>query len=84
MLRPSDIEIWQVLDGRDDRNAKKVADWLSSDEGLVWIEHNTDRIMKYCEDTECYVDVPSEEMLEKIHRHIEMTKRKRRLRRHSG
>lgn len=81
MLRPSDIEIWQVLDGRDDRNAKKVADWLSSDEGLVWIENNTDRIMKYCEDTECYVDVPSEEMLEKIHRHIEMTKRKRRLRR---
>ena len=66
MLRPSDIEIWQVLDGRDDRNAKKVASWLSSEEGLAWIESNTDRIMKYCEDTADFVDVPSEEMLEKI------------------
>ena len=80
MLRPSDIEIWQVLDGRDDRNAKKVASWLSSEEGLAWIESNTDRIMKYCEDTADFVDVPSEEMLEKIHRHIELIKRKRRFR----
>lgn len=80
MLRPTDKEILQVLDGKDVRNAKKVALWLSSEEGMAWIVDNTDRIMKSCEDPGEDVEVPSGMMLENIHRHIDMMKRKRRRR----
>lgn len=81
MLRPSETEIWQVLRDQDDKASKKVAVWLSSDEGLNWIEENTDKIMKICEDSHDTVEIPSDEMLEMIHRHIEKLKRRRRMQR---
>ncbi len=81
MLRPSDIEIFQVLEGKDDKAAKKVAAWLSTEEGLNWIVENSDRIMKSCEDLYEDVDIPSEEMLVEIHRRINQLVRKRRAKR---
>ena len=81
MLRPSDIEIFQVLEGKDDKAARKVAAWLSSEEGLSWIVENSDRIMKCCEDIHEDADIPSEEMLVGIHRRISQIIRKRKIKR---
>lgn len=81
MIRPSENEIWQVLEGKDVKASKKVAVWLSTDEGLNWIIENTERIMKYCEDAQEDMDIPSEQILEAIHRHINEMKRRRKMRR---
>ena len=81
MLRPSENDIWQVLDGKDSRAAEKVAVWLSSEEGMNWISDNSDEIFRKLTESESEVDVPTEEMLENIHRQIRMLIRKRKLRR---
>ena len=81
MLRPSENDIWQVLDGKDSRTAEKVAVWLSSEEGMNWISDNSDEIFRKLTESESEVDVPTEEMLENIHRQIRMLIRKRKLRR---
>ena len=81
MLRPSETELWDVLDGQNPEAAEKVSIWLSSDEGLKWIAENTDRIIRHCEDIQHVLDVPTELMLENIHKQIGILKRKRRLRR---
>jgi transmembrane sensor len=81
MLRPSENDIWQVLDGKDSRAAEKVAVWLSSEEGLNWISDNSDEIFRKLTESESEVDVSTEEMLENIHRQIRMLIRKRKLRR---
>lgn len=81
MLRPSENDIWQVLDGKDSRTAEKVAVWLSSEEGMNWISDNSDEIFRKLAESESEVDVPTEEMLENIHRQIRMLIRKRKLRR---
>lgn len=81
MLRPSENDIWQVLDGKDSRTAEKLAVWLSSEEGMNWISDNSDEIFRKLTESESEVDVPTEEMLENIHRQIRMLIRKRKLRR---
>lgn len=81
MLRPSENDIWQVLDGKDSRAAEKVAVWLSSEEGMNWISDNSDEIFRKLTESESEVYVPTEEMLENIHRQIRMLIRKRKLRR---
>ena len=81
MLRPSENDLWQVLDGKDSRAAEKVAVWLSSEEGLKWISDNSDEIFRKLTESESEVDVTTEEMLENIHRQIRMLTRKRKLRR---
>ena len=77
MLRPSETELWDVLDGQNPEAAEKVSIWLSSDEGLKWIAENMDRIIRHCEDIQHVLDVPTELMLENIHKQINLLKRKR-------
>lgn len=81
MLRPTETELWNVLEGRNTEAAESVAAWLSSEEGLEWIADNSERIMRYCEDIQDDVEIPSVMMLENIHRQIKSLIRKRKLRR---
>ena len=80
MLRPSEYDIWRVLEGKDTQNAEKVARWLSSEDGVKWISENTWEIMRRCECEGNEIEIPTEEMLENIHMQIRMIMRRRRRR----
>lgn len=80
MLRPSEHDIWHVLDGKDAKAAENVAIWLSSEEGINWVAENSGEIMRRCEEVNNEIVIPTEQMLENIHRQIRMLiiRRKRR------
>lgn len=81
MVKPSEHDIWLVLDGKASRSAEDVARWLSTAEGQKWILENTDKIIRHCEEVGSDAEVPTEEMLANIHKAIHKLIRRRRNRR---
>lgn len=76
-MKPSEKDIWLVLEEKDYTAAESVAKWLTTAEGQRWISDNSDRILRNCEDCQWDYIIPSEEMLAKIHEAI----RRRKIRR---
>lgn len=82
MLKPTENEIWRVLN--DDAPydvSQRVAEWFSSEEGGLWLSVNSSKIFRLVEEGVLKVDedVPSDTMLDYIH--AEIARRVRKLRR---
>ena len=82
MLKPTENEIWRVLN--DDAPydvSQRVAEWFSSEEGGLWLSVNSSKIFRLVEEGVLKVDedVPSDTMLDYIH--AEIDRRVRKLRR---
>lgn len=81
MLKPTENEIWRVLN--DDAPydvSQRVAEWFSSEEGGLWLSVNSSKIFRLVEEGVLKVDedVPSDTMLDYIHAEIDRRVRKRR------
>ncbi len=78
MTRPSDEKIWSVLNGDASADiSAEVAEWLSGEEGLRWIEEHTPQIYAGSENTAPAYDIPSERMLKEIHARIDRSSKKK-------
>lgn len=83
MVRPDEKQIWSFLEGiAPEEVAEEVVEWLSSEEGRVWLSVNSSRMFTRIEkENECGGrDIPSGAMLDRIHAGIR--RRRRRARRH--
>ena len=81
MIKPSETDIWLVLEGKDYTATESVAQWLTTEDGQKWIVENTDKILKNCEDSQWDYIIPSDDILAKIHQAIHGSMRKRQRRR---
>lgn len=81
MIKPSDTDIWLVLEGKDMAAAESVAQWFATEDGQKWIIENTEKILRNCEDNQLEYIIPSEEILARIHKAIQSSVRKKQRRR---